>query len=291
MKRVRGFGFKAGGCRDCGALDTRDSRDTQDSKNSHISADCRASKDCEDSKDTRGIQDSKDSKDSKSGTLALIEKPLRALEQGEVLVKNIAVALNPVDYKLLDFFGAAQEGQIMGLDGVGVVVESRSEVVELGALYAYHADLRGDGSFADLTIMPEKALLPLSNSSLSNHSRNPFTPASLRRMSNTPHSQEEAIAQSNTANTRIVGGEILDSKVNSESTLSDSHSLQNLESPIDSKLPSGGVYLHRDKNQIARSANLKGVVGVGGSSRGEGATSRAVAQPQTHTCTFKPLPP
>ena len=222
MKIVRGFGFRAGDSRASGALDTRDSKDTQDSKDSRISADCRASKDCEDTIDSK---DTQDSKDSKSGTLALIEKPLRALEQGEVLVKNIAVALNPVDYKLLDFFGAAQEGQIMGLDGVGVVVESRSEAVELGGIYAYHADLRYDGSFADLTIMPAKALLPLSNSSLGNHSHNPSTPASLRRMSNTPHSQEEAIAQSNTANTRIVCGEILESQATSESTALDSKSI------------------------------------------------------------------
>lgn len=43
-------------------------------------------------------------------------------------------------------------------------------------------------------------------------------------------------------------------------------------------------------NQIARSANLKSVVGVGGEfERGEGATSRS-CEALTQTCTFKPLP-
>ena len=78
-------------------------------------------------------------------------------------------------------------------------------------------------------------------------------------------------------NTRIVGGEILDSKVNSESTLSDSmavsesHPHTNLESPADSKL-SAVEDSSTAIESIARSANLKGVVGAGGSSRGEGAS-------------------
>ena len=104
-----------------------------------------------------------------------------------------------------------------------------------------------------------------SNSSLGNHSRDcvEFGGQSLP-LEVTPAPKSTQSPQSNTANTRIVCGEIQDSKANSESTLSDSRPIQNLESNTDSETPSGGVYLHRDKNQIARSADLEGVVGERG---------------------------
>ena len=127
------------------------------------------------------------------------------------------------------------------------------------------------------------------NSSLGNHLHNHSDLLHCGAQQSAPHSQGVVIAQSNTANTRIVCGEIQDSKAKSESTTSDSKSISestlsdsvgvsetypqtNLESSADSKLPSGGVYLHRSENQIAQSADLKGVVGVGSSSRGEGAS-------------------
>ena len=75
--------------------------------------------------------------------------------------------------------------------------------------------------------------LPSLNSSLGNHLHNAKVPASSSgARSSAPHSQGEAIAQSNTANTRIVCGEILDSQNNSESTLSDSYSTSESASPV-----------------------------------------------------------
>ena len=117
-----------------------------------------------------------------------------------------------------------------------------------------------------MSVYSRHSALSEGNSSLGNHSHNPFTPASLRRMSNTPHSQEEAIAQSNTANTRIVGGEILDSQGNSESTdldsefISESHPHTNPESSTDSKL-SAVEYISTaiesmDAESVARSDSL-----------------------------------
>ena len=58
----------------------------------------------------------------------------------------------------------------------------------------------------------------LANSSLGNHSHNPSAPLHCGARQSAPHSQGEAIAQSNTANTRIVGGEILESQADSESS-------------------------------------------------------------------------
>ena len=76
------------------------------------------------------------------------------------------------------------------------------------------------------------------NSSLGNHSHNAKAPASSSgARQSAPHSQGFSVAQSNTANTRIVGGEILDSQAISESSLKDSIvSKANLESStLDSK--------------------------------------------------------
>ena len=275
MKTFRGFGFTQ----------------RADSNASHIVADSK---------------DSKSAKDSKNGALALIEKPLRALKKGEVLVRNLAVALNPVDYKLLDFFGAAQEGQIMGLDGVGVVVESQSEAVEVGGLYAYHADLRCDGSFAEVTILPAKALLPLAGHSACGDFLASASPCSLRRMSNTPHSQSSHSPKNSSAILECQAeSSPTDSKEVSESTACHSEQSEestnhasrdisgyrpqddkrlesaphaSLEFKADSENPSGEARPLRDKNEIARSADLEASSGWG-IVKGEGATSQ-----------FKPLP-
>lgn len=93
--------------------------------------------------------------------LKLIEKPLRALNDDEVLVQNTAVGLNPVDYKLLSSFDEARANQIMGVDGVGVILASKSPFVRPQTRVAYHADLNHDGSFADFSIVKTKALLYL----------------------------------------------------------------------------------------------------------------------------------
>lgn len=96
--------------------------------------------------------------------LALTEKELRPLKKGETLIKNSAAGLNPVDYKLLAGFSADQHDHIMGVDGVGIAVESGDPEISIGGRYAYHTDLRFDGSFADYTIVPSRALFPLPSS-------------------------------------------------------------------------------------------------------------------------------
>lgn len=95
------------------------------------------------------------------GGLELIQKPIRPLKDNEVLLENQAAGLNPVDYKLLDFFGEEQKGQIMGVDGVGIVIDSKHPEIQIGKRYAYHANLSLDGSFATHTIMQGRALFPL----------------------------------------------------------------------------------------------------------------------------------
>ena len=151
------------------------------------------------------------------------------------------------------------------------------------------------------------------NSSLGNHSRNPSAPLHCDARFSAPHSQSEAIAQSNTANTRIVYDEIQDSEGVSESTASDSHSViasaakqstesnqhASLESNTDSEpTPAerhalSAIESHSgDKRSV--SPTLEASSGASGNlasdCKGEGASLLAVAKPQTHTCTFKPLP-
>ena len=97
-----------------------------------------------------------------AGGLELVSKDIRGLERGEVLLFNLTIGLNPVDYKLLGFFGVEQKGQILGVDGVGVVLESRHERVKRGQIYAYHANLSLNGSFATHSIISGDMCFPLS---------------------------------------------------------------------------------------------------------------------------------
>ncbi|TLD96359.1 alcohol dehydrogenase [Helicobacter jaachi] len=97
--------------------------------------------------------------------LSLQEKPLRALNAGETLIQNLFVGLNPVDYKLLDSFSPKKAGQIMGVDGVGIALTSypnqEHNPIKIGQIYAYHTDLRSDGSFSTYSIVRSSALMPL----------------------------------------------------------------------------------------------------------------------------------
>lgn len=92
-----------------------------------------------------------------NNSLKLQYRELRELKQNEILLKNIVVGLNPVDYKLLDSFKSSENGQIMGLDGTGMVVYGDSEM--MGKRYVYHTDLRFDGSFSQYTIVSKNALI------------------------------------------------------------------------------------------------------------------------------------
>lgn len=81
---------------------------------------------------------------------------------GEVLVENRVVAINPVDWKLMERGHSAWlPGQVPGVDGMGVIRAIGPDVTHLrvGSRVAYHTDLRRHGSFALHTKVPARALL------------------------------------------------------------------------------------------------------------------------------------
>ncbi len=86
------------------------------------------------------------------------------LATGEVLVRNAAIGLNPVDWKLLP--AGAQSGwnagHVPGVDGAGMVIALGDDVDDgwLGARVAYHTSLQNTlGSFAEYTPVPARALM------------------------------------------------------------------------------------------------------------------------------------
>lgn len=81
------------------------------------------------------------------------------LSCGEVLVRNAAIGLNPVDWKVLD----TQKGKVPGVDGAGVVVAVGPAVEScwLGARVAYHQSLKAPGSFAEYTPVAAQVLMRL----------------------------------------------------------------------------------------------------------------------------------
>lgn len=92
--------------------------------------------------------------------LQLAERALPEVVGDEVLVANRAVALNPVDWKVLGSTTLGwQPGHIPGVDAAGVVVASGPEAqVAEGARVMYHQNLARDGSFATHTVVAAKAL-------------------------------------------------------------------------------------------------------------------------------------
>lgn len=91
---------------------------------------------------------------------AIRTEPLAA---GEVLVRNAAIGLNPVDWKVLGRLCDGQSGKVPGVDGAGTVVAVGENVAEswLGERVAYHQDLRRHGSFAEYTPLAARSLLRL----------------------------------------------------------------------------------------------------------------------------------
>lgn len=84
----------------------------------------------------------------------ITKKPLRKLAENEVLVRNIMTGINPVDWKV-------KKENIIGVDGFGEVVDTNGKNLNPNQYYAYHCDLRYDGSFADYTIVRFDALIPV----------------------------------------------------------------------------------------------------------------------------------
>ncbi|NIE62601.1 alcohol dehydrogenase [Burkholderia sp. Ax-1719] len=81
---------------------------------------------------------------------------------GQVLVRNVAIGLNPVDWKVLG--GALVDwrpGHVPGVDGAGEVIALGAGVSEdwLGRRVAWHTSLHRDGSFAEHSVVDARALL------------------------------------------------------------------------------------------------------------------------------------
>jgi len=96
--------------------------------------------------------------------LRLDDHPKPRPRRGEVLVRNHAIGLNPVDWKFIQWGHSAWEWpHIPGVDGAGEIEEVGEGVSHLrpGARVAYHNDLVRPGSFAEYTVIPARASIPL----------------------------------------------------------------------------------------------------------------------------------
>ncbi|MCJ1884013.1 zinc-binding dehydrogenase [Pseudomonas sp. LA21] len=95
--------------------------------------------------------------------LNLAHLPLPMPGSDEVLVANTAIALNPVDWKMIDWGRDDwQLGQVPGVDGVGIVIAAGSAVnLRIGTRVAYHQALSRGGSFAEYTLLDAHALYPV----------------------------------------------------------------------------------------------------------------------------------
>lgn len=93
--------------------------------------------------------------------LALIRKPRVQPACGQVLVANRALALNPVDWKIIEWGHPAwNTGHVPGVDGMGIVVDSGAGVpIKPGTRVAYHQSLERDGSFAEFCLLDADTLL------------------------------------------------------------------------------------------------------------------------------------
>ncbi|MCP1649695.1 zinc-binding dehydrogenase [Pseudomonas nitroreducens] len=95
-----------------------------------------------------------------------VRLPLPTPGPDEVLVANTAVALNPVDWKMIDWGRDDwQQGQVPGVDGVGIVMAVGDEVnLRVGARVAYHQSLTRGGSFAEYALLRARAVYPVPDS-------------------------------------------------------------------------------------------------------------------------------
>ncbi|MFV3386733.1 zinc-binding dehydrogenase [Pseudomonas sp. NY15364] len=84
------------------------------------------------------------------------------LNDNEVLVRNVAIGLNPVDWKVLagELVDWAP-GKVPGVDGAGVVEAVGAGVDRnwIGQRVAYHQSLAHEGSFAQYTVLNQRVLM------------------------------------------------------------------------------------------------------------------------------------
>lgn len=94
--------------------------------------------------------------------LRVAEVAAEPLAPGRMLVRNAAIGLNPVDWKVLggDLVDWAP-GKVPGVDGAGTVVAVADDVPAdwIGTRVAYHTDLATPGSFAEYTPVAARAAL------------------------------------------------------------------------------------------------------------------------------------
>ncbi|MGB8601948.1 MAG: zinc-binding dehydrogenase [Rhizomicrobium sp.] len=97
------------------------------------------------------------------GDLRCQEIAARPLNSGEVWVKNAAIGLNPVDWKVLGPALGWQPGHVPGVDGAGTVVAVADGVPTklLGQRVAYHQSLTAHGSYAAYTPIRAEVLMRL----------------------------------------------------------------------------------------------------------------------------------
>lgn len=88
-------------------------------------------------------------------------RPLPVPGPGEVLLRNRAIGLNPVDWKMIEWGHPAwAAGHVPGVDGCGTLIAC-GEGVHLpeGMRYAYHQSLERGGSFASHIVIRAGALI------------------------------------------------------------------------------------------------------------------------------------
>ncbi|MBV4521168.1 zinc-binding dehydrogenase [Pseudomonas sp. SWRI74] len=93
--------------------------------------------------------------------LQLIRNPLVQPGPDEVLIANRALALNPVDWKIIEWGHSAwKTGHVPGVDGMGIVVAAGAGVqIKPGTRVAYHQSLERDGSFAEFCLLDAATVL------------------------------------------------------------------------------------------------------------------------------------
>lgn len=90
------------------------------------------------------------------------KKAIPELDDYSVLVKNRAIGLNPVDWKLIaGHLGHFDNNYIPGVDGVGDIIAVGKKVshLNINSRVAYHTDLRKDGSFSEYTKVNARAVI------------------------------------------------------------------------------------------------------------------------------------
>lgn len=99
-----------------------------------------------------------------SDVLQMAEIPRPVPGPMEVLVRNHAVGLNPVDWKFVEWGHANWTWpHVPGVDGAGEITELGFGVDKLspGMRVAYHQSIVEQGSFAEYTVIPSHAAIPL----------------------------------------------------------------------------------------------------------------------------------